>query len=76
MKTIQLYGRKAAGRAALVDDEDYDLVNRFRWNVWESIQRGGVLAGPYARTTIWADGKKVTVRMHTLITGYRQTDVS
>ena len=35
MKEIRLHGAKAAGRVALVDDEDYDLVMAYRWRVWE-----------------------------------------
>lgn len=40
MKTVPLYGKKAAGRVALVDDANYDLVMRYRWNVWEVKPRG------------------------------------
>lgn len=74
MKTVPLYGKKAAGRTALVDDEDYDLVTRFRWNIWEERRPRGKVAGPYARTTLMLYGKKTTVVMHKLITGYAQTD--
>ena len=30
MKTVPLRGAKAAGRVALVDDENYDLVMQYR----------------------------------------------
>jgi hypothetical protein len=30
---VPLYGKKAAGRVALVDEADYDLVMRYRWHI-------------------------------------------
>lgn len=35
MREIPLNGKKAAGRVALVDDEDYDLVSGYNWHVQE-----------------------------------------
>lgn len=47
---------------AIVDDDDYELVMRYKWYL--SGERGG----PYAQTTAYvADGEQVTLRMHTLI---------
>jgi hypothetical protein len=74
MRTVPLYGKKAAGRVALVSDEDYDLVMKFRWNVWEAARPNGARSGPYARTTLQRDGRKATVKMHTLITGWPLVD--
>jgi hypothetical protein len=74
MKTVPLHGKKAAGRIARVDDADYDLVMRFRWNVWESRHSNGAVYGPYARLSLQLDGRKITLRMHTLVTGYALTD--
>jgi hypothetical protein len=74
MMTVPLYGRKAAGRVALVTDEDYDLVMQFRWNVYEAERPSGRVNGPYARTVYTRAGKRITLKMHQLITGYPQTD--
>ena len=49
MKEVPLSGKKARGRVALVDDEDWDLVSRFSWWVVEDAERG---AGPYACATV------------------------
>lgn len=65
---IPLHGKKAAGRVALVDDEDYELVSPYRWHVWE-----GSLAAPrrpHARAhTPTVNGRRTSIRMHNLITG-------
>lgn len=71
MKTVPLYGAKAAGRVALVDHEDYDLVMQYRWNLWEYERPGGRKRGPYAIANLRGGG---TITMHKLLTGYRQTD--
>jgi len=73
MKTVPLYGKKAAGRVARVDDADYDLVMAHRWNVRES-QRPRRADGPYAYMGIRRNGKQVRVSMHTLITGWPMVD--
>lgn len=74
MKTVPLYGRKAAGRVALVDDADYELVMRYRWHVQEKL-RTGQRSCPYASTRpVGADGRQHNLFMHTLITGYAKTD--
>jgi hypothetical protein len=76
MRTVPLYGKIAAGRVALVDDEDYGLVMRHHWNVWEMPPQPGRREpgrrwpGPYAFTGIRKeDGRKSTMRMHVLIMG-------
>lgn len=70
MRTVPLYGAKARGRVALVDDADYELVMRHRWNVREVIQPGKPTIGPYALGSI----KRRSVFMHKLITGWPRTD--
>ena len=74
MKTVPLHGKKAAGRVALVDDEDYDLVMQFRWYVLEPIRHGHT-GGPYAIART-GHGRKNNpmVLMHKLLTGWPQTD--
>jgi hypothetical protein len=71
---IPLYGAKAAGRVALVDEADAPLVRRHRWHVMEWEMRG-TRCGPYAAThTRRPDGRSTTLTMHKLITGYARTD--
>ena len=74
--TVPLHGKKAAGRVALVDDTEYPLVSQYIWHVAEYPRKGNRRPrGPYAITNARrADGKWTTLQMHTLITGYRQTD--
>jgi hypothetical protein len=78
MKTVPLYGKVAAGRVALVDDEDYEVVMRHRWNVYERIRPNGSHVGPYATTSVPRDdgqGRIRIVQMHQLLMpGVRQVD--
>lgn len=72
MKTVPLHGKVAAGRVALVDDEDYELVMQYRWSVREVKQSGDRRPlGPYAWTYIRAAGspKGGSITMHNLIMG-------
>lgn len=75
MKTVPLYGQLAAGRVALVDDADYDLVMQHRWNVHETSKGPGRCpTGPYAITGTYRNGRAGTMSMHALLTGYARTD--
>jgi hypothetical protein len=69
VKTVTLGGAKAAGRVALVDDDDYPLVSEHRWSVREKLRDGRPSVGPYAITNMRRDGKQATVFMHHLIMG-------
>lgn len=76
-REVPLYGKKASGRVALVDEADYELVMQYRWRLWENVRLCGSTAGPYALTTAPAEcagGKRREIRMHKLITGWEQTD--
>jgi hypothetical protein len=66
MRTIPLHGAKAAGRSALIDDRDFDLVSPYRWNVAERIRANGSTE-TYAVTK--TQGR--TIKMHRLITGFQ-----
>src|SRR5260370_25578761 len=71
---VRLSGVRAAGRVALVDDEDYGLVMKYRWYVQEKIEPGRRPYGPYARASFRREGKHFMPLMHTLITGYSLVD--
>lgn len=73
MKTIPLHGGLAAGRVALVDDDDYDMLARYRWFAFEKIQNGKPW-GPYAVANDTAIGHGRRILMHKLITGFARTD--
>ncbi len=74
MITVALAGDLAAGRVALIDDGDYDLISPYTWHL-HLITRGRRRCGPYARGSIrLAGGTWSSVYMHKLITGWPQTD--
>ncbi len=76
MREIQLHGVKARSRTAKVDDEDYELVQNYRWTVFEDTSRTGHPNGPYAVSQNWDSelGRSTALRMHKLITGWPRTD--
>lgn len=79
MKEVPLAGRRGAGRTALVDDEDYELVIQHKWWVdekeWIGARGCVVRSGPYAYGKIASpSGVKVRTFMHKLITGWPMTD--
>lgn len=74
MKIIPLRGEKAAGRVALVDDEDWPVAAGLPWYALEQ-ERKGRITGPYAFTPIrLSDGRQTSLYMHKLITGWPMTD--
>jgi hypothetical protein len=58
MREIKLGSRRHRGLVALVDDEDFDFLNKFRWSVY------ACAGGPYARGRA-INGKHT--KMHRLI---------
>jgi hypothetical protein len=75
MMTVPLHGKKAAGRVALVDDQDYALVSQHRWHICEA-SRPGYDGGPYAVTNLPRPlgSSRAALFMHTLITGWPRVD--
>jgi hypothetical protein len=67
MAVVPLSGKKAAGRIALIDDDDLELVSPYRWRVLENA-RPGRLNGPYAVTGHYP------VLMHNLLLGIKGVD--
>lgn len=51
------------GKAALVDDEDYELVSQYKWC---AVKDGNTY---YAQSWLYVDGKKTTIRMHRIVVG-------
>lgn len=71
MLTVPLYGKKARGRVALIDDEDWPLVAHLRWNILGE-DRGGDGRrehGPYAVSYHDERGRHRCLLMHNLIAG-------
>lgn len=59
------------GQFALVDDEDYDMLMKFKWSVTKPGHRRTV----YARTNVkGADGKYFTESMHRMVLGLKKYD--
>lgn len=74
MKIIPLSGEKAAGRVALIDDDDYEPVMPYRWRIWERQRPGCRIDGPYAVAYCRRDGRPSLLFMHALLTGWPLTD--
>lgn len=71
MREIHLGGKKAAGRVALVDDEDYELAMQRSWFVHEQVN-SGKMRGPYVVTGRLAGAPPT--RLHCLIMGRAYVD--
>lgn len=72
MRTIPLSGKKAAGRVALVDDEDYELVRQYRWHLYQRAHQPQIL---YATANIRRpNGRRTMIKMHNFILGYAGVD--
>lgn len=69
MKAIPL----TRGYAALVDDEDYERVAKFKWQV--RIDKSKSVDLFYAQRTVRVNGKKTTQEMHRLIMGFPPSGV-
>jgi len=58
MKEIKLSG----GLVALIDDEDYEKISKFKWNAHKSNAKTYI-----ARRTIWINKRSYEISMHRLI---------
>lgn len=60
------------GKHALIDDCDYPIVSQYKWHAHKTPD------GPnqiwYAKTNILINGKRITVRLHQLLTGFKLVD--
>lgn len=72
-RAVQLHGKVAAGRIALVDETDFGIVSQYRWWIRET-RREGRLTSAYPVTIIYPGGVKKSLTMHSLITGWPLTD--
>jgi hypothetical protein len=71
---VFLSGGVAAGRVALIDDADEDLIAGYSWYCWEE-KRKVRMHGPYALAYMKKEtGGWTIVRMHKLLTGWPRTD--
>lgn len=61
--------RLTKGFVAIVDDEDFELVNKHKWHVL--VFKDG---RKYATRTIRIDGRRTSQYMHSLITGFKLVD--
>lgn len=68
MKLIPL----TQGKFAIVDDEDYELLNQYKWYARKERKTGNTY---YAmRNSTNPDGRRITVLMHKFLTSYSRTD--
>ena len=65
MKKIKLHGNKYAHLFALVDDEDFEEVNQYKW-YGQSSKRNKTI---YAEANCWHGDKRTRMRMHRFILG-------
>lgn len=68
MIEIPLHSRKYPGMVALIDAADYELVSQYRWNPCKGANTF------YAITGLFRNGKKSSIQMHSLITGFKMVD--
>jgi hypothetical protein len=66
MKQIKL----TQGYVALVNDEDYERVNAFKWHAYIATRKDGTIKTIYAKRNIpKINGKRTTQKMHRFILG-------
>lgn len=70
MKTIPL----TKGYSALVDDEDFENLSRFKWRALVKNRAGGPPVIYAMRTTPNSEGRPRSILMHSFICGYARPD--
>ena len=65
---IPLHSRKYPDLHAAIDEEDYELVSRYRWHPWTRPHINTF----YAQANARVDGKWTVIKMHRLILGLDQ----
>ena len=63
MKVITIHSKKNGVKDILVDDDDYELVSKYRWCI--AFTRGSF----YAVNTTYVNRKPINIKMHRLIMG-------
>jgi hypothetical protein len=67
MKEISL----TQGKVVLVDDEDYEELNKYKWSAFRDSKGLGTY---YAILHIWVNGVRTPVRMHRIIVGAKPSE--
>lgn len=65
MKEIKL----SLGKVAIVDDEDFEMLNRFKWHACKSKQTF------YAERFEYGNGSRIRIKMHRLLTGAKKNEL-
>jgi len=65
MKEIKFSGKSGIGKTMLVDDEDFEMVSKYKWYFSTSKNKSFF----YAKTFLSQNGKQHNVYAHRLITG-------
>ena len=63
MKKVKLNSTKYPNKYALVDDEDFEYLNQFKWR---PVKAGNTF---YAKRHLYTNGKRTTITMHREILG-------
>lgn len=78
MKEIICYSKKFGNQIALVDDSDFEVINKYRWNVFkfeiknvdeESKENNKIKYKFYARTSIKINDQRQFIFMHHMLVG-------
>jgi hypothetical protein len=69
MKNIMKEIKLTQGKVALIDDEDFELVSKYKWHAHND---GHTF---YAETKVWNGGVKIKLRMHRLIMNAKEDEV-
>lgn len=68
---LELTGKYARGRVALIDTVELPKCSPYQWRVAQTIRANGRLGNSYV---VAGRSDSGLIRLHTLITGYRRTD--